>query len=508
MPASPLPPPHEEQRSPRSDAGSGPLTVLSVASEMFPLIKTGGLADVTGALPAALAGENIAVRTLIPGYPAVLDALEKARPVHTVPDLFGAGARVLAGQVSGLDVLILDAPHLYTRTGNPYLGPDGRDWPDNAVRFAALARVAAAIGGGALAGYQPDIVHAHDWQAGLTPAYLHYQDGPRPGTRIPGTVMTVHNLAFPGKAPAGLLRHLGLPPAAYAADGVEFHNTISFLKAGLWYADRITTVSPTYAEEILTPEAGMGFDGLLRHRAGVVSGILNGIDTTVWNPAADPLIAAPFDRATLDRRTANKTALQARMGLTQDAAAPLFGVVSRLTGQKGMDVLLSCLPVLRALGAQLALLGSGDPGLEAAFRAHAAADPERIGCVIGYDEALAHQIQAGVDALLVPSRFEPCGLTQLCALRYGAVPVVARVGGLADTVIDANPAALAARAATGVQFLPAEALDQALRRTVALYRDPAAWRMLQENGMAADVSWREPAQRYAALYRALVAERA
>lgn len=478
-----------------------PLGVLSVASEIFPLIKTGGLADVIGALPGALAEEGVAVRTLIPGYPRVIGAIGHARTVRTELDLFGGPGRLLAAHAEGLDLLVLDAPHLYARPVNPYLGPDGKDWPDNAVRFAALARVAADIGCGALQGYLPDVVHAHDWQAGLTPAYLHFRAGTRPGT-----VMTVHNLAFPGKVPPDLLPRLGLPPESYAIDGVEFHGTISLLKAGLQYADRITTVSPSYAVEIRTEESGMGFDGLLRARADVLSGILNGIDTAIWDPASDALIPAPFRRDTLAKRAANKAALQARMGLPRDADAPLFGVVSRLTWQKGVDLLLTCLPVLRALGAQLALVGAGEAGIETAFQTEATRAPDRIGCVIGYDEALAHLMQAGADALLVPSRFEPCGLTQLCALRYGAVPVVARVGGLADTVIDANAAALAAGVATGVQFSPVsvEMLDVALRRTVALYREPAVWRTLQMNGMAADVSWRGPARQYAALYRDLV----
>jgi starch synthase len=255
---------------------------------------------------------------------------------------------------------------------------------------------------------------------------------------------------------------------------------------------------------------GMGFGGLLRTRSDVLSGILNGIDTAIWNPASDPLIAAPFDRATLAKRAANKAELQARMGLPQEADVPLFGVVSRLTWQKGMDLLLTCLRVLRALGAQLALVGAGEAELETAFRTEAERAPGWIGCVIGYDEALAHLVQAGADALLVPSRFEPCGLTQLCALRYGAVPVVARVGGLADTVIDANAAALAAGVATGVQFTPVnvDMLDVAMRRAVALYRESAVWRTLQTNGMVADVSWRGPARQYAALYRGLVESRA
>jgi starch synthase len=482
-----------------------PLGVLSVASEVFPLIKTGGLADVIGALPGALAEEGVAVRTLIPGYPQVIGAVDRAQEIRFENDLFGGEARLLEAHVAGLDLLVLDAPHLYARPGNPYLGPDGREWPDNAVRFAALARVAADIGGGALPHYTPDVLHAHDWQTGLAPAYLHYRGGPRPGT-----VMTAHNLAFPGKVPRELLARLGLPPRSYAIEGVEFHGAISLLKAGLQFADRITTVSPTYAAEIRTEEAGMGFEGLLRARSSVLSGILNGIDTIVWNPVSDMLIDTPFDRTSLAPRVRNKAALQARMGLTVDPSAPLFGVVSRLTWQKGMDLLLHCLPVLRSLGAQLVLVGAGESEIEAAIRTEAANAPDWIACFIGYDEALAHMVQAGADVVLVPSRYEPCGLTQMCALRYGAVPVVSRVGGLADTVIDANPAALAAGVATGVQFAPltADILELAVRRVVALYREPGTWRTLQENGMAADVSWRGPARQYAALFRELVAERA
>jgi starch synthase len=481
-----------------------PLDVLAVASEIFPLIKTGGLADVTGALPGALAEEGIAVRTLIPGYPAVLGAIDGARTVGTENDLFGGEARLLAARAAGLDLLVLDAPHLYARPGSLYSRPDGSDWPDNAVRFAALSRVAADIGSGALQNYMPEIVHAHDWQAGLAAAYLHYRGGPRSST-----VMTVHNLAFPGKAPRDQLGQLGLPARSYAVEGVEFHGAISLLKAGLQFADRITTVSPTYATEIQTDAAGMGFGGLLRARAAVLSGVLNGIDTAVWNPASDQLIDTKFDRTSLAKRAANKAALQARMGLSREPAAPLFGVVTRLSWQKGMDLLLSCLPSLRMIGAQLALVGSGEAEIEAAIRTEAANAPEQIGCVIGYDEALAHLVQAGADALLVPSRFEPCGLTQLCALRYGAVPVVSRVGGLADTVIDANPAALAAGVATGVQFAPinSEMLETVVQRVVALYRQPDTWRTLQENGMAADFSWRGPARQYAALFRELAASR-
>jgi starch synthase len=481
------------------------IDVLSVASEIYPLIKTGGLADVVGALPGALKAEGVVVRTLIPGYPAVLKAMRRAGCAHAFEDLFGGPARLLAGRASGLDLFALDAPHLFTRPGGPYAGTDGLDWSDNAIRFAALARVGASLGQGLLGAYQPQIVHTHDWQAGLTAAYLTYDGGPRPGV-----VMTVHNLAFQGQFDRRLLAHLGLPPHAYGPDGVEYYGDIGFLKAGLRLADRITTVSPTYAAEICTSEGGMGLDGLLRGRADRLSGILNGIDEGVWNPASDPLIAAPYDAEHLTIRQLNKADVQAHFGLDPDPGALLFGVVSRLSWQKGLDLLLSALPVLVAEGAQLALIGAGEPELEAGFTAAVRAHPGRVGCRLGYDEAMAHRVQAGADAILVPSRFEPCGLTQLCALRYGAVPVVARVGGLSDTVIDAGPMALAAGAGTGVQFAPVNApmLENAIRRTARLYRDAAAWRRMQLNGMASDLSWRQPARRYAELYADLIEERA
>jgi starch synthase len=480
------------------------LSVLAVASEVFPLVKTGGLADVVGALPAALAREDVATRTLVPGYPQVLAALPDAESIHAFASLAGAPARLLAARHGTLDLLVLDAPQLYARPGNPYLGPDGSDWPDNALRFAALAQCAAAIARGDVAGPPPDIVHAHDWQAGLAPALLHYAGTPRPRT-----VMTVHNLSFQGLFPRELLETIGLPEHAWSLDGVEYHGAISYLKAGLGLADRITTVSPTYAVEIRTPEEGMGMDGLLRRRAAVLAGIRNGIDDDLWNPATDPLLPSRYDAKTLSRRAANKRALQGKLGLAALPAAPLFGVVSRLTLQKGIDLLLGALPKLIDAGAQLALLGSGERGLEAQLAAAAERHPGRVSVTLGYDEGLAHLVQAGADALVVPSRFEPCGLTQLYALRYGAVPVVARVGGLADTVIDANDAALAAGVATGIQFAPvtAPAIELALERTLALFRDARAWRRLQARGMAADVGWARPARRYAALYRDLVAGR-
>ena len=475
--------------------------VLSVASEVYPLVKTGGLADVAGALPAALRAEGVAVRTLMPGYPKVLEALKAVEAVASLPDLFGGPARLLAGTAAGLDLLVIDAPHLYHRAGNPYLAPDGSDWQDNGARFGALGLVAARIGQGLIPDYRPDIVHGHDWQAGLAPAFLHFGPGPRPRT-----VMTIHNLAFPGQFPSWMMEVLGLPWEAFRPDGVEYHGTLSYLKAGLFYADRITTVSPSYAAEIMTHENGMGFDGLLRGRAATVTGVRNGIDDTVWDPATDADIPARYAVGDMAGRALNKEALQARFGLAPARDALLFGVVSRLSGQKGLDLVLDALPTLLGLGGQLALIGSGDRWFEESFRAAAARHPGRVGVVIGYDERLAHLVQAGADALLVPSRFEPCGLTQLCALRYGAVPVVSRVGGLTDTIVDANEMALASGSATGVMFSPVTlpALETALRRTAEIYRDPEDWAGMVMAGMATDVSWRRPARKMAALYRDLL----
>ena len=482
-----------------------PLRVLSVASEVYPIVKTGGLADVVGALPWALMAEDVEVRTLIPGYPAVMLALEQVSEIISLPNFFGGNARLLGGSHGALDLFVLDAPHLYDRPGNPYLGPEGKDWPDNAFRFAALARAASYIGLGAVPAFVPDIVHGHDWQAGLVPAYLLYSHRPHPGT-----VMTVHNLAFQGRFPRHFLPPLGLPPESFSIYGLEYYGDISFLKAGLQFADKITTVSPTYAREIQSDEQGMGLGGLLRQRASDLVGILNGIDTAVWDPGSDPAIASHFGIERLEARAPNKAALQTRMGLQVSPETFLLGVVSRLTSQKGLDLLLSCLPTLVGSGIQLALLGDGEAELRDAFHAAAQRYPGQIGVVIGYDEGLAHLIQAGCDALVVPSRFEPCGLTQLCALRYGALPIVTAVGGLADTVIDETEAGVAA---TGFKCasVTAEALDQTLRRAAAAFyaarSNASNWTRMQLNAMLTDVSWRHRAGRYAELYRQIVAQR-
>lgn len=479
------------------------LQVLAIASEFYPLVKTGGLADVVGALPAALADEEIVVTTLLPGYPAVLAGLELRERVQEIHDLSGGAATLVSGRVAGARILAIDAPHLFGRAGNPYVDATGVDWPDNAQRFAALARTGADLARGLLPSYRPDVVHGHDWQAGLVAAYLRFGDGqPQDGTKPP-SVMTIHNLAFPGRFPASLLPELALPPESFSVDGVEYYGGIGFLKAGVRLSNRVTTVSPSYAREICTPEGGMGMDGLLRSRGAELSGILNGIDTAVWNPGKDRDLPQTYTRKTLEQRAANKAALCARFGLKRDPL--LFGVVSRLTTQKGLDLLPTSFPTLSRLGASIMILGEGQPELERAIKA--AAKPGEMGLFLGYDEHLAHLIYGGVDALLIPSRFEPCGLTQLCALRYGCLPVVTRVGGLADTVIDANEAALAAEVATGFQIAAADtmSLDLTLEHVAEVWRDQEAWRRMQRNAMKAEVGWARSAAGYATLYRGLVA---
>lgn len=477
------------------------MRVLSVASECAPLVKTGGLADVAGALPAALRAEAVEMRTILPGYPAVMAALAAdAVQVMTEHDLFGGPARVLAGQAAGLDLFVIDAPHLYRREGSIYLGPDGQDWPDNPERFAALSLVAARIGteGVTLVGqlWQPQILHCHDWQAGFVPDYLAQASGDC------ATVLTIHNIAFQGLTGHHMIEPLRLPRSRFHAEGFEYYGKLSALKAGLMRADRLTTVSPTYAAELMRPEFGMGLDGVMRARRRDLSGILNGIDETAWNPANDPHVPEGYRHPA--GKIPNRDALRAEMGLP-DSAGPLCCVVSRLTEQKGLDLLLEALPTLLERGGQLALLGSGDKALEQAFRD--AAREDGVAVRIGYDEALSHRLIAGADAILVPSRFEPCGLTQLYGLRYGTIPVVALTGGLADTVINASPAALDRGVATGIQFHPvaADPLAVALDRLCDLYAQPDIWAQMQANAMRQPVGWASSARAYAALYRDAIA---
>jgi len=474
------------------------IPVLSLASEAYPLIKTGGLADVVGALPAALAEHGYALTTLLPGYPALAPLIRDGREVHRWADLIGVEARLVAATLGEHPLLILDAPALFAREGGPYGDTAGRDWDDNWRRFAALARAGAEVAGGMVPGHRFPLLHAHDWQAGLAPAYVRAL-----GVEVK-TVMTVHNIAFQGRFDLSLFPALGLPGWMAGIHGIEYYGALGYLKAGLQAADAITTVSPTYAREIRHGDFGMGLEGLIAARADSVSGIVNGIDPAVWNPATDPLLAARYDVDTLDQRATNRAAIEQAFGLTP-GEGPIFTVVSRLTWQKGMDVLVEVLDDLVALGGRLALLGSGDAGLEQGFRDAASRHSGRIGLRIGYDEPLSHRLQGGADAILIPSRFEPCGLTQLYGLAYGCVPVVARTGGLADTVIDANEAARAAGVATGIVHdgVTRESLIHAITRATELFADRAAWKMMQTNGMRADFSWTESGRRYARLYNSL-----
>ncbi len=477
------------------------MKVLAVAPECYPLIKTGGLADVVGALPGALKPLDCDMRVLLPLYPQVTENVGKCKAVHAYDDLFGGQALIIASETGELETFLIEAPHLYDRPGNPYLRADGSEWPDNHLRFAALARVAADFGLGRVDGWAPDIIHAHDWQAGLTAAYLSGSGDDRPKT-----VMTIHNLAFQGLYPAGHLSALELAPETFTTDGLEYFNQIGFLKAGLVYSDAVTTVSPTYANEIRTPAFGMGLEGVLNARPEPVLGILNGIDTDVWNPAEDQIIPARYSARSPKKKLKNKAALQQRLGLAERPDAILACVISRLTDQKGINLLFKALPALVDGGGQLAVLGSGDPALEDLAKTASVRYPGNVGAHIGYDEALSHEIQAGSDIILIPSRFEPCGLTQLIGLHYGTLPLVSRTGGLADTVIDANDAAVRAGVATGFQFSPvnAETLAFALERALALYRRPSTWKSMVRCAMAQDVGWNASAKDYMALYESLL----
>lgn len=472
------------------------MKLLAVASECVPLLKTGGLADVVGALPGALARVGVETRVLMPGYPGLAARMEHAE-THLATLDAGKQAKVVVGQIGSLHVMLAEAPELYGRAGGPYQDASGQDWPDNDSRFAHLARVGAAIAKRGIGGWTPDVVHAHDWQAGLLPVYLKHNEGGGPPV-----LMTIHNVAFQGAFPHDRLAKLGLPDAAMEIDGVEFHGQISFLKGGLACADRVSTVSPTYARELTEPAFGMGFDGLLRHRAQDFCGILNGIDLDEWDPASDPSIAARFSAGDLDGKAKNRAALAEHFGLDASPDAPIFIVISRLSGQKGLDLALEALPTLIARGACLAVLGSGEAAIERAYINAVSAYPGRVGVATSFDVPLSHLMQAGGDAILIPSRFEPCGLTQLYAQRYGVIPVVARTGGLADTVIDANHAGLAAGVATGIVHAPgsADALRDGIARACDLFQQPDRWSKLRANAMALPVGWETSAATYKALY--------
>jgi starch synthase len=479
------------------------LSVLFVTSEAAPLVKTGGLADVSGSLPVALLHQGVDVRVLLPGYPSVMQGVKSKGRLTAFPALGELPAsQLLGGKLpGGVPLLIVDCPQLYDRPGGPYQDTSGKDWPDNALRFGLLSYLAAMLASSHSGlSWRPQILHCNDWQAGLAPAYLRFMPGDKARS-----LLTIHNLAYQGVFPPSTTSRLGLPPSSFSPEGVEYYGTLSFLKAGMFYADHITTVSPNYAREIQREPLGMGMQGLLARRARDLTGILNGIDTDAWDPETDPYVAKYYNAARLPAKLENKRALQERMALEANDEVPLIGTIGRFVEQKGIDVLAACAADLIKFPAQLVVLGSGDPELQDAFQLKQRQLPGRIAVQVGYDEGLAHQIEAGADLFLMPSRFEPCGLNQMYSQRYGTPPVVHATGGLIDSVVDCTPENVADKTASGFLFAPLEpeALLGGVARAVAAYQDKKLWRQLQKNGMARDFSWSASAQRYTALYESL-----
>ncbi len=484
------------------------LSVLFITSEVHPLNKTGGLGDVSAALPAALRQLGVDVRLLIPGYPQVLAGLKYKRKVTELvglsqfPPAALLSAKLPVSASVDVPVFIIDCPGLYRREGGPYMDVAGRDWPDNALRFGLLAKVGAILACDASPlAWRPQVVHCNDWQSGLTPAYLHFYRGIKAAS-----LMAIHNLAFQGIFPPGTITQLGLPISSFDINGVEYHGRMSFLKAGLYYADHIVSVSPTYAREIQTAPLGFGFQGLLAGRRKHLSGIINGIDAVEWDPATDPCLVRNYTANKLAAKAANKRALQQALGLTVDPDILLFGAVGRFTQQKGYDLLLQVAPQLTKIPAQLVVLGSGEAALQQQMAMLAKTYPGKIAVRIGFDEMLSHLIEAGADSFLMPSRFEPCGLNQMYSQRYGTPPLVHATGGLLDTVVDCTPATLADGSASGFLFhtmTPGHFLA-AIRRVAIIYHDKPTWRRLQKNGMAKDFSWHPSAAAYREIYLALL----
>lgn len=475
-----------------------PLAVLAIASEAFPIVKTGGLADVIGSLPKALLSEGVFTRTLIPAYPIVLKNCHKREVVGQM-SVLGEDVTLWASHCDELELLLVDCPALFDRRGGPYLDDEGRNYHDNWRRFALLSAVGARIAAEGIDDWRPDVVHLHDWQAGLTAAYMRAA-----GVDVP-SIITIHNLAFQGQFPAGVFPELGLPSHFFHVDALEYYGDISFLKAGIRLSDAVTTVSPTYAREILTEDLGMGMAGVLQSRRSVLSGIVNGIDEDIWNPRTDPHIPGNYDRDSMERRKANREAVERQFGLTPGDGA-ILSIVSRLTWQKGIDLLAPVVPGIVDRGARLIVIGEGDPDIVYGLAEQARKHSGQVVVHVGFSEEAAHLLHAGSDIVVQPSRFEPCGLTQLYALRYGAIPIVARTGGLAETVIDANEAAMAAGVATGFHFQPGsvEDLYHAIDRALLAYDDSDFWRRLQTQAMRTNFGWARSAERYARLYRQLV----
>ncbi len=478
------------------------MRVVFATPECAPLVKTGGLGDVSAALPAALHGTLADVRVLLPGYEQVLAALKDASEIARVPAFGEAETRLLESSLpGGVPLWVLDCPPLYRRPGGPYADAEGEAWPDNARRFGLLSRVAAWLASDASPlSWRAQLVQCNDWPLGLAPAYLRFM-----GAHA-ASLMTVHNLAFQGNFDPALLDELQLPQESFSMEGLEFHGKLSFMKAGLYYADAISTVSAGYAREIQTQAYGCGLQGLLAARSTSLFGIVNGIDTASWDPRTDRRLAARYSERSLWRKKRNKSSLQQRTGLALDANAPLLGVVSRLTHQKGTDLIAEAASAWVDAGAQLCILGSGDPDHERSLSELALERRGRIAVRIGFDEDLAHLIEAGSDLFLMPSRFEPCGMNQMYSQRYGTPPIAHATGGLADTVVDCTPQALAEGSASGFLFAPADAtaLSGAVQRATALYRDRRSWSLLQRSAMAKDFGWSRAAQQYAGLYAQLI----
>ncbi|MEE8151365.1 MAG: glycogen synthase GlgA [Nitrosomonadaceae bacterium] len=486
------------------------LGVLFITSEVYPLIKTGGLGDVSAALPTALRELGVDVRLLIPGYPKVLAGLRYKRKVAGFSDLSHFppfvlwSARLPAGKgiSKGVPIFVIDCPSLYRRNGGPYTDTAGQDWPDNALRFGLLSKIGAILASDASPLiWRPNIVHCNDWQSGLTPAYLHFYQG-----RKVVSLMSVHNLAFQGVFPPSTLTRLGLPATSYNISGIEYYGNMSFLKAGLYYSDHITTVSPTYAKEIQTMPLGFGLQGLLAGRSDHISGIVNGIDIAEWDPATDPYLAQNYTVKRIAAKGTNKRALQQVMGLVVDPDIPLFGMVSRHTYQKGCDLLLQVAPFLARMPAQLVILGSGEAGLDRELAALEKNHPGKIAVRIGFDETLSHLIEGGADSFLMPSRFEPCGLNQMYSQCYGTPPLVHATGGLLDTVVDCTPATLADGSASGFFFYEMDpgSFLAGIQRVIDSYCNKTTWLRLQRNGMAKDFSWRPGAIAYRDIYLSLL----
>jgi len=491
------------------------LNILFAASEAFPFIKTGGLGDVVHSLPIALSELGDDVRLVLPAYRDVLAAVDSLREIGYW-DLPGIGVthrvRILQAHEDSLGdfLYLLDVPTLFDRPGNPYVHSDGFNWPDNAERFTVFSRAVAQLARGVPGtDWVPEVVHCHDWQTGMVPAFLSMTH-PRPRT-----VFTIHNLAYDGHFSQADFTALALPPEWWSSDYVEFYGGFSMLKAGMVFSDEVTTVSPTYAREICTAEFGYRFEGVLNHLGDKLSGILNGIDLEVWNPRKDKRIKQNYgvskkagSKTWVKAKLANKQHLLQNTGLPDDGLepgqAPLLGFIGRLVEQKGVDLLTDMLPGLfNTTDAKMVILGSGHMHYETDLQALADQYPDRLHFHIGYSEDLAHQIEAGCDMFIMPSRFEPCGLNQMYSLRYGTPPVVNFTGGLADTVTDATPLALEDKTANGFVFYDAnnEALLSVIRHALDIYKDPELWQQICETGMRQELGWQASARKYQALYK-------